>query len=951
MKSFFILLVSLLFANQIFAQDSINVTFRYTPTGSIVRAFVPGEFNNWGPNSSGRISPTAPSLMTNEDGTWYKSIRLRIGGGSAVINNEHVYQYKIHEHLNSDGSSYNWLPDPLNPNQNASDNYNSYFAVKHPLIFQIEPVSNQVIRNDQLPITATVAAKSNDSIDVTQSSVVVNGTLAGYFEGYYNREKQLLELPSLSEFGVSLQHGNNWIKIIAVTKSGITRADSVQVSYLGAPEIIDEPVPAGIVDGINYSANPLEATLCLFAPYKKFVYVIGDFNNWQVSSNYLMKRDSTSADSIRWWLKISSLVPQKEYAFQYFVDDEIRIADPYTEKVLDPWDDQYISSSTYPDLMEYPAGKTEEIVSVLQTNQPEFEWQNADFARPEGKKLVIYELLVRDFVANHDYKTLTDTLDYLKNLGITAIELMPVTEFEGNDSWGYNPSFYFAPDKYYGPATDLKRFIDACHGRGIAVIMDMVLNHSYGQSPFVRLYNEGDYGQPLPENPWYNVTAPHEFSWGYDFNHESKATQALVDRINRFWLEEYDVDGFRFDFTKGFTNKSGSGWEYDASRVAIIKRMLDQMWAVSPGAYAILEHWTTNSEEKDLANYGAMLWGHANSSDAEWGYYEAAMGYHDNGKSDFSWGFYKTRGWTKPNLVTYMESHDEERLMYKNLTYGNSYGDYNIKDLPTALNRMKMAAAFFLTLPGPKMIWQFGELGYDYSIDYNGRVGKKPIRWDYLNDSNRKNLYKTFSWLLKLRNENEAFTSENTIVNMSVSGAGKRMNISHSALNTTIIGNFGVQELSVNPNFQHSGDWYNFFDGETLNVVSNIDPITLAPGEFYIYTDKKLETPDEDIISDVSVDFVAPPVAFELYQNFPNPFNPSTTIEYQITEPGNIRLEIFNVLGQKIVTLLNEKQNPGRYNVKWNGTNFQGNQVPSGVYIYRLSNAEGVKSRKLVLMK
>ena len=74
------------------------------------------------------------------------------------------------------------------------------------------------------------------------------------------------------------------------------------------------------------------------------------------------------------------------------------------------------------------------------------------------------------------------------------------------------------------------------------------------------------------------------------------------------------------------------------------------MWAVSPGAYAILEHWTTNSEEKDLANYGAMLWGHANSSDAEWGYYEAAMGYHDNGKSDFSWGFYKTRGWTKPNL-------------------------------------------------------------------------------------------------------------------------------------------------------------------------------------------------------------------------------------------------------------------------------------------------------------
>ena len=97
-------------------------------------------------------------------------------------------------------------------------------------------------------------------------------------------------------------------------------------------------------------------------------------------------------------------------------------------------------------------------------------------------------MLLRDFLAAHDWNTLTDTLDYFTELGINAIELMPVSEFEGNESWGYNPSFYFAADKYYGPASDLKVFIDSCHGQGIAVILDMVLNHSYGQSPLVQLY-------------------------------------------------------------------------------------------------------------------------------------------------------------------------------------------------------------------------------------------------------------------------------------------------------------------------------------------------------------------------------------------------------------------------------------------------------------------------------
>lgn len=99
---------------------------------------------------------------------------------------------------------------------------------------------------------------------------------------------------------------------------------------------------------------------------------------------------------------------------------------------------------------------------------------------------MVYELLVRDLgLENRNYQTLTDSLDYLANLGVTAIELMPINEFEGNDSWGYNPSFYFAADKAYGDRHSLKTFINECHNRGIAVIQDIALNHSFGQNPMV----------------------------------------------------------------------------------------------------------------------------------------------------------------------------------------------------------------------------------------------------------------------------------------------------------------------------------------------------------------------------------------------------------------------------------------------------------------------------------
>jgi len=245
--------------------------------------------------------------------------------------------------------------------------------------------------------------------------------------------------------------------------------NSGSVGIFTPPPSID--LPAGAKDGVSFINNGTSAIFTLFAPGKTSVSLIGDFNNWQNNLNTM----KLAKDGKTWFVQIDGLNPDTEYAYQFVIDGNLRVADPYCEKVLDPDNDKFISASTYPNLKAYPANKTSGIVSVMQANQPVYTWKNSNFTRPAKNNLVIYELLVRDFTTDHNYASALAKLDYLKNLGINAIELMPVGEFEGNLSWGYNPSFYFAPDKYYGTKVSLQNFIDECHGKGIAVILDMVL--------------------------------------------------------------------------------------------------------------------------------------------------------------------------------------------------------------------------------------------------------------------------------------------------------------------------------------------------------------------------------------------------------------------------------------------------------------------------------------------
>lgn len=729
--------------------------------------------------------------------------------------------------------------------------------------------------------------------------------------------------------------------LVAQANDG-SNTSSDTVRFFVAPPANVQPLPAGVRDGINYEPGDTSAILVLRAPGKNRVSVIGEFNNWTQQVNTTMSR---TPDGKFFWLRLHPLSPGVEYAYQYVVDDSIKIADPYAEKILDPWNDRFISSTTYPNLKPYPAGQSG-IVSVLQTRKPSYSWSNNSFARPDKRGLVIYEMLLRDFVAAHDWKTLSDSLGYLKNLGINAIELLPFNEFEGNESWGYNPDFYFAPDKYYGTEVSLKRFIDSAHAKGIAVIMDIALNHSFGLSPMVQLYWNSAQQRPAINNPWYNPAPKHAFNVGYDFNHESPDTKYFVGRVLEHWVKEYKIDGFRFDLSKGFTQKqtcddNGNNCNvaamgaYDASRVAILKGYYDTLQNKAAGTYAIMEHFADNSEEIVLADYGMLLWGNMNHA-----YAEGAMGYVQN--SNLEGGLYQARGWSKPHLVTYAESHDEERIVYKTLNFGAASGNYNTRDTATALKRMELDAAFLFTIPGPKMFWQFGELGYhfsinrcpDGSINNDCRLANKPLPWAWLSDPKRKSVYDTYARLIKLRFHplyREVFMTGN--VERSLSGAFKWLVLrsAQDSSDLVVVGNFDLTTQTGNVNFPTAGTWYDVFNNTTLSAVAGTpQAFSLQPGEFRVYANRN--------VNNIAITPVVnvPSGDNEFYARvYPNPVRSSFVVDANFTSTGEVAIVLYDMQGKNLGTLYRGMQAKGRRQIS-----LQRPALPAGSYLLQLTTTD-----------
>lgn len=613
------------------------------------------------------------------------------------------------------------------------------------------------------------------------------------------------------------------ITFTAVATNGVdTVEDTISVSILG--NTVDEPRPAGVKNGVNINGD--EATFVLYAPGKESVILLGDFNNYTASNEYMMKRDGSY-----FWITVSGLQEGVEYGYQFFVDKSIKIGDPYATKILDPWNDKYITSATYPDLKAYPSQYTTDIVSVFEINPVKYVWEVEDFDRPHFNSLAIYELLIRDFTKEGTINAVTAKLDYLDTLGINAIELMPIQEFDGNDSWGYNPCFYFAADKAYGTEEDYKRFIDECHKRGIAVIVDVVFNHATGLFPYAKMWWDNSGSKTASNNPFFNVNATHNFSVYHDFKHLYQGTKDYFNEVLKFWLEEYKVDGFRFDLTKGFVQNPGNydAGGHSAERIGILQGYANAIRAVEQDAYIIFEHFCAQSEENELyESVGALCW----SNNQMTGYMESVMGWTGNNKSSFA-DFKKGR-------INNIETHDEERIAYKAITYGDGY----VKNSWTNLSkRLQAAYAFHFLTPYPKMMWQFGELGYDVSINANekGVVGsgeeyrthRKPVRWEYYDNQYRRALYDALSKIITWRTTNEDYYAQDNLSVKTWQVMDSHMGAKTLVMDKVIVvANFTNSQSSTTVK-NVAGEWTNLITGEKVNITSDYN-VTLNGSDYIV---------------------------------------------------------------------------------------------------------------------
>ncbi|MFN4892849.1 MAG: alpha-amylase family glycosyl hydrolase [Bacteroidota bacterium] len=794
-----------------------------------------------------------------------------------------------------------------------------------------EPINKQV--GETIALTA-IANASNPPAE--SMKLYLNGSLI----------QSVTNASSISASPTLTASGLNTI-VAEATRSATTRTDTLKFFVSNAPNVV--ALPSGIRDGINYETGNTSVVLVLNAPGKSRVSVLGDFpgGSWQEQTNNLMNK---TPDGNYWWIRLTGLTPGTEYGFQYLVDGSLRVGDPYAEKILDPWNDGTIPAATYPNPKPYPTGQTTGIVSIFQTNAPGYNWAVPNFNRPDKRSVVIYELLVRDFIANRNWQTLRDTLSYFKRLGVNALKVMPFNEFDGNESWGYNPCYFFAPDKFYGTKNRLKEFIDTCHANGIAVIMDIAMNHTTGLNPLAALYWNAAQSRPSPNNPWLNETARHPFNVFNDFNHESLRTRYFTSRVIEHWLQEYKLDGFRWDLSKGFTqNNTGSdvgAWSaYDASRVAIWKRYYDTCQTKSPGSYVILEHFADNAEEIELSNYGMLFWGNNTTQ-----YQEAAMGFVGN--SNFEGNLFTVRGWSQPHLIGYMESHDEERLMYKNLQFGNSSGSYNVRDLNTALRRIELVGSFFYMMPGPKMLWQFGELGYEYSINYcpdgtvnpSCRTSNKPIRWDYQTNLNRRRIYDVFGALNRLRAHpwyRNNFTSNR--IGRSLGGAFKWLQTTTDTSNICVIGNFDVVQQTGNVTFQNAGTWYNYLTGETFSATGSSQSITLQPGEYRVYVNRNVTSP---IVT--SAPNVSSPITGFTAKVFPQPSAGQSWLEVNLTRNGNMQAQLIDAHGVVVRSVTDRQFTAGTHRISMEES-LRG--LPAGTYWVRLKSSEGVKTLRLAYIR
>jgi 1,4-alpha-glucan branching enzyme len=482
------------------------------------------------------------------------------------------------------------------------------------------------------------------------------------------------------------------------------------------------------------------------------VQVAGSFQsllgqaNWDFLSAPAMTRTSHPRGAV-WTFRTGDRLPADFYEYKFFATFE----DGTRRKVGDP-------------CTRYGGSENQNSGVVIGGSDPAV--RPLAGGRKHLRELVLYEVMIDDFTdeyrrARAPLDAVRDKLDYLAHtLGINAILFMPWTAWPGGGfNWGYNPYQYFSVEYRYANSIDqpaeklswLKRLISACHDRDIHVIMDGVFNHVGDVDPS----GEAAYGFPyrwLYQDPLacpYVGTFGGEFAGLKDLDFHNGCTQQFIRDVCLYWIDEFKIDGIRFDNTVNFYIDGDP-----RGLPQLLTDINDHMTTLGEQNFSLtLEHLNLDAARVTTSTGATSYWNnelYQRSFDYLWaGAIDSRiMGALDN-----------HRGLPEGRLATtYLSNHDHSHVAWQ----------AGARDNAGALQwyRTQPYAIALLTAPGAPMILNGQEFAEDHWLmeddgGSNRRVKPRPLRWDFPGDPIGSKLVALYGKLVKLRKAHPALSSDN----------------------------------------------------------------------------------------------------------------------------------------------------------------------------------------------
>jgi 1,4-alpha-glucan branching enzyme len=539
--------------------------------------------------------------------------------------------------------------------------------------------------------------------------------------------------------------------------------------------------------------NQTGVTFRVWAPNASSVTVPGQFNGWSTTANPLVSEITNGA----WSADIPGALPAQEY--KYFINDSIWKRDPRNHKCV-------TSSGGNSIIYDTTA----------------FDWTGDSFTTPPIDDLFIYELHVGTFsdpnptntTPGHFSDAITK-LDYIKGLGISAVELLPIAEFPGTDSWGYNPAEPFAVENQgYGGPDGLKALVKACHARGLAVLLDVVHNH-YGPTDLdIWNYDGWTGGGNQGGIYFYQSNNLCCTPYGPRPNYSRQPVRDYIQDNFRMWLDEYHVDGFRWDTPGLMMNASGYGTVTEA--VTLIQAITAMIHTNYPGKVNIAEDVTGMGFDSTwaLGFPSAVTTQLAQTSDSSRDMNVLANQIAGGGA-----------GLTR---VVFLESHDVVGDLNNGARLVTAI-DSNNPASYWARKRSTLGATLTFTAPGVPMLFQGQEMLEDQQFS-----SSRPVDWTKTNTY--AGIARLYGDLMRLRRNIDGVTpglkgdqvSLFQIDNSNKLLAWRRWKSTAPTQDAVVIANFAnAVRSNYSLSFPRAGNWYVYFNSDSTEYgadYGNVGP-------------------------------------------------------------------------------------------------------------------------------